>query len=92
MDYFTEKSSLFLLNFWPKSKTITVQGKEDITKEILDKFDRLLMNTDDMKDSNEGISTEVKTVKKTQKNKTPKALEMDGDTCDAETKSQIKSM
>ena len=26
MDYFTEKSSLFVLNFWPKSKT-----KEDIT-------------------------------------------------------------
>ena len=38
MDYFTEKSSLFVLNFWPKGKTITVQGKEDITKEILDKF------------------------------------------------------
>ena len=92
MDYFTEKSSLFVLNFWPKSKTITVQGKEDITKEILDKFDRLLMNTDDTKDSNEGISTEAKTVKKKQKNKTPKALEMDGDTCDAETKSEIKSM
>ena len=92
MDYFTEKSSLFVLNFWPKSKTITVQGKEDITKEILDKFDRLLMNTDDTKDLNEGISTEAKTVKKKQKNKTPKALEMDGDTCYAETKSEIKSM
>ena len=92
MDYFTEKSSLFVLNFWPKSKTITVQGKEDITKEILDKFDRLLMHTDDMKDSNERISTEAKTVKKKQKNKTAKALEMDGDTCDAETKSEIKSM
>ena len=92
MDYFTEKSSLFVLNFWPKSKTITVQGKEDITKEILDKFDRLLMNTDDTKDLNEGISTEAKTVKKKQRNKTPKALEMDGDTCDAETKSEIKSM
>ena len=92
MDYFTEKSSLFVLNFWPKSKTITVQGKEDITKEILDKSDRLLMHTDYMKDSNEGISTEAKTVKKKQKNKTPKALEMDGDTCDAETESEIKSM
>ena len=92
MDYFTEKSSLFVLNFWPKSKTVTVQGKEDITKEILDKFDRLLIHTDDTKDSNEGISTEAKTVKKRQKNKTPKALEMDGDTCDAETKSEIKSM
>ena len=50
------------------------------------------MHTDDTKDSNEGISTEAKTVKKKQKNKTPKALEMDGDTCDAETKSEIKSM
>ena len=37
MDYFTRKSSQFVLNFWPKSKTITEQGKEDITKEILDK-------------------------------------------------------
>ena len=59
----------FVLNFWLKSKTITVQGKEYITKEILDKLERLLMNTDDMKDSNEGISTEEKTVKKKQKNK-----------------------
>ena len=69
MDYFTEKSSLFVLNFWPKSKTIIVQSKEDITKEILDKFDRLLMNTDDTKDSNEGISTEEKTVKRNKRTK-----------------------
>ena len=67
MDYFTEKSSLFVLNFWLKSKTITVQGKEDITREILDKLDRLLMNTDDTKDSNERTSTEEKTVKKKQR-------------------------
>ena len=44
-----------------------MQGKEDITKEILDKFDRLLMNTDDTKDSNERISTEAKTVKERNK-------------------------
>ena len=50
------------------------------------------MNTDDMKDSNEGISTEEKTVKNKEKNKTPKPLEMAGDTCDAEMKSEIKSM
>ena len=92
MDYFTEKSSPFIPNFWPKSKTIPVQGKEDITKEILDKFERLLMNTDDTKDSNKGISTEEKTVKKKQKNKTPKRPETAGDTCDAEMKSEIKLM
>ena len=92
MDYFTEKSSLFVLNFWPKSKTITVQGKKDITKEILDKFDRLLMNTNDTKDSNEIISTEEKTVKKKQKNKTRKTLGLAGDTYDAEIKSEIKSI
>ena len=90
MDYFTEKSSLFVLNFWPKSKTITVQGKEDVAKEILDKFEQLLMNTDYTKDSNEGILTEEKTVKNKQKNKTPKPMEMVGDTCDAEMKSEIK--
>ena len=50
------------------------------------------MNTDDTKDSNEGISTEAKTVKNKQNNKTPKVLDMDGDTSDAETKSVIKSM
>ena len=33
MDYFTEKSSLLVLNFWPKSKPIIVQGKNDTTKE-----------------------------------------------------------
>ena len=33
-----------------------------------------------------------KQLKRNKKNKTPKALEMDGDTCDAETKSEIKSM
>ena len=69
-----------------------MQGKEDITKEILDKFDRLLMHTDDTKDSNEGLSTEEKTVKKKQKNKTLKPLELAGDTCGAEMKREIKSM
>ena len=50
------------------------------------------MNTDDTKDSNEGISTEEKTVKKKQKNKTSKPLEMAGDTCDTEMKSEVQSM
>ena len=58
----------------------------------MDKSERLLMNTDDTKDSNEEISTQEKTVKKKQKNKTPKFPEMAGDTCDVEMKSEIKSM
>ena len=73
-----------------------MQGKENITNEIFDKFDRLLMNTDDTKDSNEKISTEEKTVKKKQKNKTLKPPKMvrghENDTCDEEMKSEIKSM
>ena len=55
MDYFTER----IISICSVSKTITVQRKEDLTKEILDEFKRS-MSADN---TSKGKSAEEKTVK-----------------------------